>query len=108
MRDYINIGSTPCDEDCFPAGHRLARAETEIYCRQLQREFPAGEFTVKAFSHDFGVYHEVVAWFNPNYADRPETFGGKVYAAAFDAEGGGLPNWDKQAKAELATLKETA
>ena len=102
MRDFINIGSTPPEEDCFPAGHRLARAETAIYCKQLQREFPDGDFRVKGFPHDFGTYHEVVAWFS----DEPVT-GDRQRQAAFDAEGGGLPNWDEQAKAELAALKET-
>lgn len=100
MRDYINIGSTPPEEDCFPVGHRLARAETAIYCRQLQREFPEGDFRVKAFPHDFGTYHEVVAW----YGDETDP----ATAAAFEAEAGASGCWDAQARAELAALKAEA
>ena len=96
-RDYINIGSTPSSETCIGVGQPGARAETLVYSRQLKREFPAGMFTMKAFSHDFGTYHEVVAWFNTDaiVADDPER------QAAFDAEGGADEKWDATARCEL-------
>jgi len=94
--DYINIGSTPPDEDCLPAGHHMARRETLIYLRQIQREFPAGRFSVKAFPHDFGTYHEVVAW----YGEELDT---ATNEAAFEAECG-KGEWDEEAKIELIAL----
>jgi len=94
--DYINIGSTPADEDCLPAGHNFARRETQVYLRQLQREFPSGRFSVKAFPHDFGTYHEVVAWYGEEL-DTPTN------EAAFEAECGS-GEWDEEAKIELIAL----
>lgn len=94
--EYINIGSTPADEDCLPIGHPLAREETAIYRRQLEREFPAGRFSVKAFPHDFGTYYEVVAWYG-NELDDTEN------EAAFYAECG-RGEWDEEALAELVAL----
>ena len=91
--DYINIGSTPPEEDCLGVNHPLARKETEIYRRQLEREFPAGRFTVKGFPHDFGTYYEVVAW----YEDELDT---ATNEAAFEAECG-KGEWDEEALAEL-------
>lgn len=92
--DYLNIGSTPPEEDCLGVGHALARKETEIYCRQLEREFPAGKFSVKGFDHDFGRYHEVVAW----YGEELEV---ATNEAAFEAECG-RGEWDEEALVELA------
>lgn len=91
--DYINIGSTPPEEDCLGVGHALARAETDIYRRQLAREFPAGEFRVRAFPHDFGTYYEVVALYG-------EEFSTATNEAAFEAECG-RGEWDEEALAEL-------
>ena len=91
--DYINIGSTPPDEDCLPIGHHLCRAETAIYRRQLQREFPAGEFRIQWFPHDFGTYCEVVAM----YGEELDT---ATNEAAFEAECG-RGEWDEEARIEL-------
>ena len=63
VSDFLNIGSSPSEEDCFPVGHPLAHQECEIYREQLEREFPKGDFRVKGFPHDFGRYYEVVAVF---------------------------------------------
>jgi len=94
--DYINIGSTPPDEDCLPVGHPYAHPECRVYKRQLEREFPAGRFTVKSFPHDFGTYHEVVAW----YGEELDT---ATNEAAFEAECG-KGEWDEEAKIELIAL----
>lgn len=91
---WINIGSTPADETCLPNDHPLARKEVEIYRRQLQREFPAGRFTVKSFPHDFGTYWEVVAWVG-------EELDLATNEAAFEAECGS-GEWDAEAREELA------
>lgn len=91
--DFISIGSTPQEEDCLGFGHALARAETDIYRRQLEREFPAGEFRVRAFPHDFGTYYEVVALYG-------EELSTATNEAAFEAECG-RGKWDEEALAEL-------
>jgi len=93
--NYLNIGTTPCEEDCLSVNDPLARAETQIYARQLGREFPAGIFRVKGFQHDFGVYYEVVAMLGQ---------GEESDAAAFEAEAGGNPRWDEKARHERALL----
>lgn len=95
MTNFINIGSTPPEEDCYPVGHRLARGETQIYARQLRREFPAGRFVVKSFPHDFGTYHEVVAM----EGTEEET------EAAYAAEGDCAAHWDAEACEELELLR---
>ena len=105
-RDYITIGATPPEEPCIGVGHARAtysRQETAIYCLQLQREFPDGEFCVKGFDHDFGRYYEVVAYFDDgNIEDASDAaFQEKKRRAAFDAEGNCNGSWDEQALKEL-------
>lgn len=96
--NYINIGSTPPDEDCFPAGHPKAYAETLAYKRQLKREFPKGNFRVMAFPHDFGQYHEVVALCGTDEETE----------AAYAAEGDSSPLWDAEARKELKLIRSLA
>lgn len=87
MRDYIEIGCTPTEEDCFPVGHPLAKKECYIYKAQLERAYPGVEFQVRANRHDFGTYHEVAAY----YSTEDES------SKALDAECG-CDHWDKEAK----------
>ena len=98
MKDFINIGSTPAEEDCFPAGHPLALAETRIYRDQLRREFPTADLRVKGFPHDFGTYYEVVACYFDDDEQSIET----AYAVEFDA----AFEWDDIARKELKALKK--
>jgi len=98
MKDYLNIGSTPAEEDCFPVGHPLARIETQVYYRQLQREFPTADLRVKAFPHDFGTYYEVVAYYFDDDEQSTET----AYAVESDAS----REWDSMARKELRALKQ--
>lgn len=70
-RDYINIGSVPCDEDCAQVGsenyHSRSRAECNRFIALLRKKFgmePEGaKLEIKWFQHDFGQYAEVVCWF---------------------------------------------
>lgn len=95
MKNYVSIGCTPTEESCFPGGHPLSRAEVCIYMRQLQRTYPDAHFRVRAFPHDFGTYHEVVAEYDS---------GDKLAAdAAFDAEAG-ADHWDAIARSEYIQL----
>jgi len=96
-RDYITIGSTPANEECFPVGHAFSRAETRIYRDQLRREFPTADLRVKAFPHDFGTYHEVVAYYDNEDEQSIET----AYAVEVNANS----CWDSIARKELKALK---
>ena len=73
MRDFLTIGSSPCDEDCLQLGSpeytaQAAKAECQRYIeciRQHCGDEPLGAtLRVKAFGHDFGTYHEVVCYFD--------------------------------------------
>lgn len=100
MRTYINIGSTPVDEDCLPNTHQNARKEVDLYRQQLEKEFPEGTFKVKAFPHDFGTYWEVVAYYDEDCeADDAEM------QAAFDAEGSASPTWMPEFASQAVALR---
>ena len=78
MRDFLNIGSTPCNEDCAQVGSEgyQGRAIDEctrfIYAiKSVLGNPPEGaELEIKSFSHDFGRYYEVVCWYND---EKPES-----------------------------------
>ena len=100
--DFINIGSTPAEEDCFGVGNPLAQQECKLFMEQLEREFPAGYFAVKGFPHDFGRYYEVVAYLSENEADEDQN------QAAYDAEGHANPLWDEISAPLVAALRVKA
>lgn len=100
--DFINIGSTPAEEDCFGVGNPLAQQECKLFMAQLEREFPAGYFAVKGFPHDFGRYYEVVAYLSENEADEDQN------QAAYDAEGHANPLWDEISAPLVAALRVKA
>jgi hypothetical protein len=72
MREYMELGSAPCDEECAQVGsadyHERMRVEAKAYIGQLKRMFPSWEaagcrFYNKGFPHDFGTYHEIcISW----------------------------------------------
>jgi hypothetical protein len=68
FRPYVTLGPVPTHEPCSQVGtpDYDGPAECARFKKQLEELFPAQEFAVKAFSHDFGTYHEVVV-----YLDRP-------------------------------------
>ena len=102
IMDFINIGSTPAEEDCFGVGNPLAQQECKLFMAQLEREFPAGYFAVKGFPHDFGRYYEVVAYLSENEADERQN------QAAYDAEGHANPLWDEISAPLVAALRVKA
>ena len=73
-RDYLTIGSSPCDEPCAQVGtpgyDTLAPAECERFVALLRKKFgeepPGATICVESFPHDFGCYHEVVVKYYPN------------------------------------------
>lgn len=103
MRETLELGSSPCGEDCAQLGsdgfRERARKECGAYKRQLERVIagmgkPVPEdfyLTVKGFQHDFGTYYEVAAVF--------ESEEGAELAYALESE---IPeHWDEQARKEL-------
>lgn len=74
MREYIELGPAPAEENCKQVGRDAPdeiRAECRRYVELLKRKFPIPEgadayFSVKSFSHDFGSYPEAVVSFNGN------------------------------------------
>lgn len=72
MKDYINIGPSPAGEACVQVGDSnykvKALKECNRFIDQLEREFgkpPQGaSLGIKNFHHDFGIYHEVVCYYD--------------------------------------------
>jgi len=72
VRDYLNLGPTPCEEECAQLGEddyaARARAECRRYValiRAVVGPEPTGaQLSVRAFRHDFGTYYEVVVEFD--------------------------------------------
>lgn len=94
--DYLNIGSTPAAEPCAQLGEAdyevKARKECTRFLAQIQRHYPEpmrGALRVKAFPHDFGIYYEVVAWFDPDDEEATE------WALSIEGDDKGvLQEWD--------------
>jgi hypothetical protein len=72
MRDYISIGSAPCEESCVqvnPEGdyHEAMRAECrrflDLIRKKLGPEPEGARLAVKSNPHDLGTYYEVVCYF---------------------------------------------
>ena len=93
MRDYIKIGSSPCDEDCAQVGSanydERARKECSRFIAEIRNvcghEPEKALLTTKAFPHDFGTYYEVVCYFDDMDEDS------RSYA--FHVEGNSPVNW---------------
>lgn len=103
MLDYLNLGSTPSDEDCAQVGgpdyQNIANKELDAYKAQLERMFPGlethkrMEFKKMWFPHDFGSYGEIVI----TYDDDNEL----EAATAIEIEWNTPTNWDQEAIKEL-------
>jgi len=76
MYDYLELGSTPCDESCVQVISKRdyfseMQAECNRYRDQLEKTFPVPEtikglvyFCTRTFRHEFGSYMEVVISYN--------------------------------------------
>jgi len=101
MRDYISIGSTPCDESCAQVGspdyYERSRKECTAFKHQLVRVFgePPGSaiLVTKTFPHDFGEYREVCV----SYEDESE----EALDYASKLECNTPEKWDEEARKEL-------
>lgn len=108
MRECIEIGSSPAEEDCAQCGSPdysvRARRECRAYIEQLYRFLDSKGFkrdelpetfslVVKANSHDFGTYYEVACRFDPD--DELQS------NLASLVEGESPTRWDDAARKEL-------
>ena len=72
MKQYLELGSAPPNEPCVQLGDSdypaLSTAECSRYRQGLERRFkptnPNNWFATKSFTHDFGLYREVVVYFD--------------------------------------------
>ena len=102
MRDVLELGPVPYDEQCEQVGPNYdpskARRECQVFIRQLERTFgqpPEGAyFKMTANRHDFGTYYEVGVSYN--FHDETQC------DYAFRVENNTPANWDEQARHELA------
>jgi hypothetical protein len=105
MREYMEIGPSPYDEDCAQVGtdNYAQRVDKELnaYKNQLNRLFPDAEskgitFRTKWFNHDFGSYGEICLYWNTDNEIANE------YAYTIEAN---LPsNWDEVAIKEMSMV----
>lgn len=75
MRDKLELGPTPCEEDCEQLGHdydpTVARTECRRFANGLAKYYAASpgidrlRFGVSSNPHDFGTYHEVYVSYDP-------------------------------------------
>jgi hypothetical protein len=86
MRQYLEIGPTPCDEPCAQVGqedyHERARPECVRFIKAIRAvvgvEPEGAALVVKSNPHDFGSYLEVAVRFDEddeaacNYAYKVE------------------------------------
>ena len=109
MKDYLIIGTVPCNEDCTanePTGSYVTtqRREAAIFARQITRYYPEpenGYVTVKRFAHDFGGYYEACAVFDDD-DETATNWTNWAYEVEADSLGV-LSTWDEIALAELNT-----
>lgn len=102
MRDYLNIGPGPADEPCAQVGSEqysiIARHECRAYRDALIAHYgpPPGDIvlSVKAFPHDFGTYHEVVAYYDVDDNEQVQ------YVLRIEE---GLDYWPKKQLTQLRT-----
>jgi hypothetical protein len=73
MRDYVSIGSAPCEENCVQVDpevdyHEPMRAECrrfmELIRKKLGPEPEGAHLAIKSNPHDFGTYYDVVCYFD--------------------------------------------
>lgn len=81
---YIELGSTPCDEQCAQVGcedyAEKSVEEIKRYIKQLNELLVSkfGEMSglvyisKKSFNHDFGSYSEAVVYYNENDEEAVE------------------------------------
>jgi len=73
MKDYLELGTVPCDEDCVQVTNDVPyekemKEQCQRYIELLRKKFPtmpeSCAFVIKRNPHDFGCYYEVAIKFN--------------------------------------------
>jgi hypothetical protein len=98
--EYLELGSSPYDEDCAQVGspdyYERVKKECRVYLNQLRRQYgeePEGaKLSIKSFNHDFGSYYEVICYYKENNRISEK------YAYTLED---GCAKWDKEALKEL-------
>ena len=93
-RDYLAIGSAPCEEECAQVGSDNYRERAQQECtryitvlrEKLGPEPEGASLRIHGYEHDFGTYYEVTCYFNDN---KPE-----AVAYAYACEAYGPVTWD--------------
>ena len=107
MRDCIDIGSAPAEEDCAQVGAAdyaaKARGECvrfiELIRKQLGTEPEDAQLSIKSNPHDFGTYYSVVC----RYEDTTE----QAVRYAFRCEDEAPTRWEDEAAIPAAqTVKD--
>jgi hypothetical protein len=96
MRDFIEIGSSPAEEDCVQVS-RTKPYTTEMIAeckrfrdlirKKLGAEPEGAELVIKAFLHNFSTYYLVVCYYD---SDLP-----KSYKYALDCEAKAPSRWEE-------------
>jgi hypothetical protein len=89
MRDYIELGPTPADEECAQLGSEnyedKAREECKRHIERIKevcgKEPKRAHLGIKSFEHDFGIYFEVVCYYDDDNEEATE------YALKCEGEG---------------------
>jgi hypothetical protein len=101
MKQFLQISSVPCDEDCAQVGSsgyaQLSQMECVAYREQLLRtlRLTRVQLRIKSFPHDFGSYKEVCVFYDDSDLQAEEQ--------AVEAENG-CDHWDFIAKKKLTEL----
>ncbi|MFH1141963.1 MAG: hypothetical protein V1724_09980 [Chloroflexota bacterium] len=81
MRDYVSIGSSPCDEECVQVNERgdyhdamktECRRFLDLIRKKLGPEPPGAHLGIKGNPHDFGTYYEVVCYYDDGDEEAAE------------------------------------
>lgn len=94
MIDFMEIGSSPYEEDCAQVGEynysRKAYEECKRFVELLEKKFPGrpegATFVIRSHPHDFGTYREVSVRYDCNSEEES-------YFAAF-VESNTPATWD--------------
>lgn len=108
MREYVEIGPAPCDEECQQVGMPsynagLALVECRAFISQIRRTIGpepegAARLQIQRCPHDFGTYLDVVCYFANDGV-------GLDYALKCERE---CPaKWDATARQEIADYIES-
>jgi len=102
MKDYIDLASSPLNEDCAQVGSPDYHERSRLELRELKRmmeavhpsSIPGAYYAAKTFPHDFGSYSELCAIFDDEDEAAAEW--------AYEAEDHVPDDWDEEATLALS------